>query len=339
MGRTLVRGHAGALTLLLAALLTGCSGDPGIVSDRDDLDAAVAVWTDPWVAPTTARVAGPSLGSNGRVDRVVGRRITPYAAGVRAATRAELAVATAHGWSPTSSTCGDTVEVALRGPRDELAQLVVTPDGGGAEAALQVVTRHHLDSSWRVPDAVARTCLDGASPTFEAPPLASAPIGGGSEEAGSEWEEDRTATDLVDAVDADGVLDGLGLAVSVPRVRDGVNRRQAPAAEASVPVRSLTDLADRLTGWRPTWATCGGRGPVLATFVREVADAYAVLAVQVGPDGATARVTLPMTEGPGGEWLDGIDGIDPRTCDDPSGPRRATGVPAVLPTDLTPLAD
>lgn len=339
MGRTVVRGHAVVLTLLAGAL-TGCSGDPGVVSDRDDLDAAVAVWTDPWVAPTTARVAGPSLGSNGRVDRVAGRRTTSYDAGVRATTRAELAVATAHGWSPTSSTCGDTVEVALAGPHDELAQLVVTPDGEGAQAALQVATRHHLDSSWRVPDAVARTCLDGTSPAFEAPPLTSAPIGGASEEDRAEWEEDRTSTDLVDAVDADGVLDGLGLSVTAPRVRDGVNRRQAPAAEASLPVRSLTELEQRLTGWRPTWAACGGRGPVLATFVREVADSYAVLAVQLDDDGATARVTLPMTEGPGGEWLDGIDGIDPRTCAAPTrGQREATGVPAVLPTDLTPLAD
>lgn len=335
----MVRGHAGVLTLVVAGLLGGCSGDPGIVSDRDDLDAAVRVWTDPWVAPTTARVAGPSLGSNGRVDRVAGRRTTTYDAGVRATTRAELAVATANGWSPTSSTCGDTVEVALAGPHEELAQLVVTPDDGGAEAALQVVTRHHLDASWRVPDPVARTCLDGSSPTFAAPPLTSAPIGGGTEEAGAEWEEDRTATDLVDAVDPDGVLGGLGLSVAAPRVDDGVNRRQAPSAEAQLPVRSLADLADRLTGWRPTWAACGGRGPVLATFVREVADAYAVLAVRLDADGATARVTLPMTEGPGGEWLDGVDGIDPRTCDRTAGPRRATGVPAVLPTDLTPLAD
>ncbi len=342
MGRAVVRRHA-LLSLLLAGAvagaLAGCSGDPGAVSDQDDLDAAVAVWSDPWVAPTTARVAGPALGSDGQVDRVVGRRTTPYATGVRAATRAELAVATAAGWSPTSSTCGDTVEVALAGPGDALAQLVVTPDGDGAAAAVQAVTRHHLDTSWTVPDPVARTCLDTTSPSFEPPPLASGPLGGTADEGAAEWESDRAASDLVDDVTADGVLDGLGLDVAVPSVRDGVNRRQAPAAEAEVATDSLRDLADRLTGWRPTYAACGGGGPVQATFVREVADAHAVIAVELHDARAQLRVTLPMTEGPVGEWLDGIDGIDPATCDGVGAraPRRATGVPAVLPSDLTPL--
>ncbi len=117
MGRAVVRGHAVALTLLSRRpVLAGCSGDPQVVSDRSDLDAAVAVWADPWVAPVSASVAGPALGSNGQVARVVARRSTPYAADVESATRTELRVAAGAGWQPTSSTCGDSVQVALVGP-------------------------------------------------------------------------------------------------------------------------------------------------------------------------------------------------------------------------------
>ncbi|MDR7253230.1 hypothetical protein J2X46_002215 [Nocardioides sp. BE266] len=343
MGRAVVRRHALVLSLLLAAALAACSSEPGLVSDAGDLDVAVSVWSDAWVAASHATVAGPSLGSNGQVDRVVARRETSYDAGVEAAARAELRVAAASGWETTSSTCGDTVEVALvSANEDALAQLVVTPDGEGASVALQVAARHHLDTVWKTPEPVDGTCLDGESPAFEAPPLASDPLREGEpEEREAEWEETDAAQDFVDAVNADPAMAALGVEVTVPKLDDGVNRRQAPGAEVDTTVESLQELAERLTGWRLTYAACGGGGPVRATFVQDIADGHAVVSAEVRPDGTTLRVTLPVTEGPTGEWLDGIQVLDPTACMQSEAPRRleAYGTPAVLPSVLTPIAD
>ena len=342
MGRAVVRGHALVLTLLVP-VLAACSGDAEPVSDADDLDAAVAVWSDPWVAPTSATVAGPSFGSDGLLDRTVARRETSYAVGVRAAARSELRVALEQGWATTSSTCTDTVQVALVSPdEDALAQLVVEPDGEGAQVAVQVAARHHLDSSWQAPDVVDGTCLDGGSDSsFVPPPLVGEALGSVRDDRDAEWQHSDPAEDFIDAVNDDPALQAIGLSVAVPRLDEGTNRRQAPAAEAEVDASSLQELAEQLSGWRLTFAACGGGGPVRATFVQDIADGHAVLAADVGPDGARVRVTLPMTEGPTGEWLDGIQVIDPSACMSSDSPRRleAYGTPAVLPTDLTPIAD
>lgn len=343
MGRAVVRGHALVLTLLLVPALAACSGDLELVSDADDLDAAVALWSDPWVAPTSATVAGPSLGSDGLVDRTVARRETSYAVGVRAAARSELRLALEQGWAATSSTCADTVQVAFVGPdEDALAQLVVEPDGAGATASLQVAARHHLDSSWKAPDAADGTCLDGGSAqSFVPPPLVGEAIGSVGEDRDAEWQTSDPAKDFIDVVNDDPALQALGLTVAVPRLDEGTSRRQAPAAEAETDAGSLHELAGQLSGWRLTFAACGGGGPVRATFVQDIADGHAVLGADVGPEGARVRVTVPMTEGPTGEWLDGIQVLDPSACMSSDAPRRveAYGTPAVLPTALTPIAD
>ncbi|GAA5106068.1 hypothetical protein GCM10023339_02610 [Alloalcanivorax gelatiniphagus] len=340
----MVRRHA-VLTLAAAAfLLGGCSDDPGITSDRADLESAVAVWSDPWVAPTSATVAGPALGSNGQVSRVVARRTTAYDRGVRSAAQSELHWAKSHGWSRTSSTCGDSVQVALVSPDGEaLAQLVVTPDGDGAEAAVQVVTRHHLDASWEVPGTIERTCLDTGSPPFEAPALASTPIGDAdaTDDTEASWEDDGADDALLEEAHADPALDALGLQVAAPGLEVGVNRRLAPAAEGTTDATTITDLAEQLPDWRLTYAACGGQGATLATFVRELGSGPAVVSARLDADGTSLRVTLPMTEGPDPTWLDDLVPLEGSAClgDTSRLPRHSGGTPAVLPTELTPIAD
>lgn len=343
MGRAVVRRHAVVLTLALSApLLAACSSEPEITSTQADLDAAIAVWNDSWVAATSATVAGPALGSNGQVNRVVARRTTTYASDVEAVVRAELDLALKSAWQPTSSTCGDSVQVALVGPGGSLAQLVVTPDGDEATAAVQVVTRHHLDADWSVPEAIAGTCLDGESPSFEAPPLQSAPMGDqDTDDDVAEWTDDGSDEDVVAAAAADPGLQALGITVPDTRLEAGVNRRQAPAAEADVAAGSLADLAAELgEGWRLTYAACGAGGPDRGTFLATLDDSVAVAAVSVSDGRAEVRVTLPTSQGPGGSWLgDGAD-LDPGvTClpTDADGPLLTYGSPAVLPSDLTPV--
>ena len=343
----MVRRHAvltGAVLtgLLTASALTACSTTPAITSDRTDLDAAVAAWTDRWVAPTSAMVAGPALGSNGQVSRVVARRTTDYAADVERATRSELRLALAAGWAPTSSTCGDTVQVALVGPdEDALAQLVVTPDGDGAAAAVQVVTPHHLDATWPTPEPIARTCLDTTSPPFEPPPLQSGPLGDADavDDGPAGWDDDASSSTLVDAVNADPALSALGLEVATSSLAAGVNRRRPPAGEGSAPPATLGALATELDGWVLTFAACGGRGPTLATFVRSFEGSPAVVTASLAPDGTGLRVTLPVAEGPDPAWLADPAPLADPTClgDTAALPRRSHGVPAVLPTDLTPI--
>lgn len=346
MGRAVVRGHAVVLTLALAApALAGCSAGPRIVSDGSDLDAAAAVWSDPWVAPTSATVAGPALGSDGQVTRVVGRRSTAYATGVEVAARAEVDLAADAGWRPTSSTCGTTVQVALVGPDDALAQLVVTPDGGSATAALQVVVPHHLDTGWEAPDPVADTCLDGRATGFVPPPLQSRPVGEeDADDVGTDaaaWPDDRPDDGAVAAASSDPGLVALGLRVVAPRLETGVNRRRAPAAEATVTARSLARLARRLAGWDLTYAACGAGGPVRATFARDLDGSPAVLSVSLAGGDAQVRVVLPATDGPAPGWLDGLEPLDPTTaCAEPDDSLlEVLGVPAVLPDALTRVVD
>ena len=229
MGRAAVRRQALLLTALLLPTLAACSDDAELASDTSDLDAAIVVWSDPWVAPTTATVAGPALGSDGMLDRVVARRETSYDTGVRATARVELGAARAAGWSPTSSTCTDRVEVALASrDGDAVARLVVSRERPGSVAELQVAARHHLDSSWQAPDAVDATCLDDdAAPTFVAPPLSGEALGGVTDDRDAEWQHSDPAEDFVEAVDDDPSMQDLGVTVAVPRLQDGVNRRQA----------------------------------------------------------------------------------------------------------------
>ncbi|NYE36460.1 hypothetical protein F4692_001593 [Nocardioides cavernae] len=340
----MVRRHAGLLSLALGvALLSGCSGDPAIGSDARDLEVARSVWADPWVAPTAARVAGPALGSNGQVVRLVARRTTSYAKDVAAAAQSELHWAKSVGWVRTSSTCGDTVQVALTSPTgDALAQLVVTPDGDGARAAVEVVARHHLDRTWPTPEPIARTCLDTTSPPFEPPPIQSRPLGDASAEddTTAAW-GDAEDSRLVDAVDGDPALRALGLRVSAPRLEAGVNRRLAPVAEATTTAPDLGTLAGRLDGWTLTYAACGGGGTTLATFARAYDEGWAVLGASLTSDGVDLRLTLPVIGGPDPVGLEKVEPLQNSAClaDTNRLPRHSGGVPAVLPSDLTPIAE
>jgi hypothetical protein len=343
MGRAVVRRHAVVLTLgLTAPLLAGCSSGPSFSSDKDDLVAATSVWSDAWVAPTAATVAGPALGSNGQVDRVVGRRTTTYAADVEAVVRAELDLAAKSAWAPTSSTCGDSVQVALAGPGDALAQLVVTPDGEASKAAIQAVTRFHLDSDWPVPDTIDGTCLDGESPGFEAPPLQSAPMGDRDPGEVAEWADDRTDDRVVAAAAADPGLEALGIRVADTRLEGGMNRRRAPAAEVQVAADTLADLAGELgPGWQLTYAACGADGPSRGTFMSVLDGLPAVAAVSLSDGEADVRVTLTTAQGPDGYWLSETAVLDPGIAclpRDASGPLLTYGSPAVLPGSLTPIA-
>jgi hypothetical protein len=227
----------------------------------------------------------------------------------------------------------------VRGPGDAVAQLVVTRDGASSEAALQVATPHHLDTDWAPPAPADSTCVDGDAPTFEPPPLQSAPLGDDdTDEDRAEWSA-ASAADVVGVANADPALAGLGVEVPAPTLREGVNRRRAPVAEADTAIGSLEELASQLPGWDLTYVVCGGTGPVRATFLH--AGLPAVLAAEVRPEGTTLRVTLPMPEGPQGDWLADLEPLDPATCptgDAPSAPT-TYGIPAVLPTELTPIAD
>ncbi|SEC10782.1 hypothetical protein SAMN04489844_1693 [Nocardioides exalbidus] len=340
----MVRGHALVLTLALALpALAGCSSDPEITSDRSDLERAVAVWSDPWVAPDSATVAGPALGSNGQVTRVVARRLTTYDTDAAAAARSELRLAEEAGWSPTSSTCGDAVQMALAGPDGAVAILSVNPDGTGAQAGVRALTRHHLDTRWSVPDEIARTCLDGESPLFEAPPLQSAPLGDeDADEDVAAWSDDP-GSDVVDAANADPALDALGVRLASPRLEPGVNRRRAPVTELDVASGTVADLSARLPGWQLTYAACGGGGATRATFVRTIDGLPAVVDATFARNGAQLRITLTMAEGPDGDWVTELQPLDPSVTCAPTdlevGPRQSSGMPAVLPSDLTPIAD
>ncbi len=196
------------------------------------------MWRDPWVAPTVAMAPGPGLGTDGWVTRVVGGRTTSYAVPVEAAATAELAAAAEAGWFPTSSECGTNLSVALAGPDDALATLVVTPSGDGSEVRVAALAPHHLDDDWTAPEAVERTCLDGAPSDLAELPESSEPLRTAElpdvESVG--WESDELTDDdaaLREEVNAD--LASREIAEIPPLgLRAGENWRRAPGTEASV---------------------------------------------------------------------------------------------------------
>ena len=345
MGRAVVRRHAVVLTALLAAPVAGCSdATPGALdSNAGDYAAANAVWRDPWVAPTVAMAPGPGLGTDGWVTRVVGGRTTSYAVPVEAAATAELAAAAEAGWFPTSSECGTNLSVALAGPDDALATLVVTPSGDGSEVRVAALAPHHLDDDWTAPEAVERTCLDGAPSDLAELPESSEPLRTAElpdvESVG--WESDELTDDdaaLREEVNAD--LASREIAEIPPLgLRAGENWRRAPGTEASVVADDLTDLGSTLEGWTLTWTACGGGAPTRATYVRSFDHGPAVAYATLVDGRASVRFTLPIPEAPADDSVADLAPLTGSSCMGEVDELTVTGTPAVLPTELTPVAD
>lgn len=341
----MVRRHAVLTALVgLAAALTGCSdATPGALdSDARDYAAASAVWQDPWVAPTAAMVAGPALGTNAWVTRVVGGRTTPYAVPPEAAAAAELAVATASGWSATSSECGAGVSINLAGPDGALAALVVTPSGGGSAVRVAALTRHHLDDDWEVPEPATGTCLDGGPSDLAELPESSEPQRSAElpEAESVEWEADNLPEDdgaLRDEVNAELAAIDLGEIPSLV-LSTGENYRRAPATEVTISAADLAEVAQTLDGWTLTWTACGGGAPTRATYVRSFDHGPAVAYATLIGGKALLRFTLPIAEAPSGAVVAGLVALDDASCLGEVDELTVVGTPAVLPTELTPIA-
>ena len=300
------------------------------------------MWRDPWVAPTVAMAPGPGLGTDGWVTRVVGGRTTSYDVPVEPAATAELTAAAEAGWFPTSSACGGTLSVALVGPDGALATLVVSPSGGGSEVRVAALTPHHLDDDWSVPDAVDRTCLDGGPSDLVELPESSEPLRTAelpdAESVG--WESDELTDDdvaLREEVSAD--LESKEIAAIPPLgLNTGENWRRAPGTEASVVADGLTALGSTLEGWTLTWTACGGGAPTRATYARSFDHGPAVAYATLVGDRASLRVTLPIPEAPADDSVTDLAPLTTSPCMGEVDELTVTGTPAILPTELTPVA-
>ena len=340
--------HSGArsamVLVVLGAFASGCSTTDDLGSDSSDVVAATHVWTDPWVAPTDATIAGPGFGSNGFVSRTVGIRNTTYEAPVRAVAAGELALALEAGWMPTSSACDETVVIALAagGGSSATALLTVAPEDRSTVARVEAYTPHHLDTDRTQPAPVEQTCLDTGVDDLVPPVADSVPersddppdTGSPSWKRGAPSADER---DVLDRLAADPALSRLGAKVFVSDLSTGNNRRSAYGTEITTSATTLDELVGQLPGWDLTYAACGGGGPVRATFLGT--DLDVVLAATIDDDGAAVAVTTPIVEGPVPTWLDDIVPLDESRCLD--GTRDALvadGTPAVLPTSLTPIA-
>ncbi len=339
------------LALALPLVLGGCGRLPGAFStDMSDYAAAERIWQDPWVAPDArVGVAGGAWGSNGEVDRFVGSRTTPYTRSVRLVAGAELAIAEEAGWLPTSSTCGENISIALAGPADAVASLVVEPSRRGSVAAVRALTPHHLDDDWSVPDVVTRTCLStgdqgDAAQTYVEPRLGSEPLRSSPlpDQDEVSWRKDElSAADatLLDEVSADLVTRDLP-AVPTPTLDTGVNRRSGAAMQVDVDSTTLTELSKTLDGWDLTFTACGGGGPIRATYVGSFEHGSAVVSATLFDGANTLTVRLPVTEGPPPPAVEDLPPLTASPCfDGEVDALTVLGTPAVLPTDLTPIRD
>lgn len=330
MRRRAVAVAAGGL-LLATGGLTGCSwGSGATYPDATDLHRAVAVWQDPWVAPTIVGTAAPTSGPDA-AERLVGTRLTSWGTtDLTAALSAEVAGGVAAGWGlhAVDCTAGTAYLVAglvdgrpsdLDAVRSALVQ--ARPDGDGTTVTVEVLVPHHRDGSWPAPPSAlesADTCLGGATtgaagsapatgaPTagpFVDPPGEDADILDGDGAEGDpdverpEWPS-STASDetraLVADVAADGWVAGLDTPLELPRPSDRGWRRDAPQATSVLAEVAGATAAARLGTVLADVAAAGdGWEP---TFVAcDPTDPTAPAAAALRRTSAAGTATLTLT--------------------------------------------
>ncbi len=154
------------------------------------------------------------------------------------------------------------------------------------------------------------------------------------------WESDELTDDdaaLREEVNAD--LASREIAEIPPLgLRAGENWRRAPGTEASVVADDLTDLGSTLEGWTLTWTACGGGAPTRATYVRSFDHGPAVAYATLVDGRASVRFTLPIPEAPADDSVADLAPLTGSPCMGEVDELTVTGTPAVLPTELTPVA-
>ncbi len=340
-------------------VLAGCGQDPAGLPTSADYSRAEQAWSDPWLAPATASVPEAGWGSpDGYVRREAGSRTTAYSTGsAQQALQREVDVARAGGWRLTGAVCGvePTATLALgEGLEDGMAATVVArSEGPVVEVTVTGYVPHHLDRTWPSPEAVDVTCAaDGGSPdgVEDVEDLAlGLPLDGADDPAEpgvTAWQRDERDTAeqaLVDAVNADAWVSGLGLVVGGDLTADDA-RRRAPTATTSTRA-PLAAVVDDMTGWDLTWVACG-RGRATEATARLVADDGVAVARLSGVRRRTeVTVTLPVAETPSPTWVAEVAVLeDPPCLDGPAGGPGDTGdtvagVPVSLVGQAQPVAD
>ncbi len=184
-----------AVVVCTVGLIIACTTTPksgAWFGNPTDLARAQAIWTDPWAAPTTTKVAQYESAQSGVLDRTVGKRVTDSTGGTaRARVSDEVSAALTSGWQLVGVACttvgsggsaaGGTVEPThveallqrASGEIDRAATATVQSaravDGGATiYTTVTVTVPHHLDTWW--PRAVATppeaTCL-GTGPSVD----------------------------------------------------------------------------------------------------------------------------------------------------------------------------
>lgn len=315
------RAAAAAALVVAAGGLAGCSwGSGATYPDATDLERAVAVWQDPWAAPTIVGTAAPTSGPDA-AERLVGTRLTSWGTtDLTAALAAEVAGGTDAGWTlhAVDCTAGTAYLVAglvdgrpsdLDAVRSALVQ--ARPDGDGTTVTVEVLVPHHRDGSWPAPPPAldpTATCLAGKTassapargvPTagpFLAPPGEDRGILGGAGAEGDpdverpEWPSsdasDATRA-LVAEVAADGWVAGLDAPLELPRSSDRDWRRDAPQVTSVLAEVAGATAAERL-------------GTVLADVARDSDDWEATyVACDPSDPAAPAAASLRRTAAAG----------------------------------------
>lgn len=357
---------------MAALVLASCSSAPGShYTTEVDAERARAAWTDPWAAPSSVALPGVVYGSNGLLDREVGERTTAYPR-LRTAEALALEVGAAgeHGWALVAVDCGAGTAVLTRGDSVDdgvLARVAAVPsgDGTGSEVGVELSVAHHLDGAWPAlpPVSASRTCLGGAperpAPAavaeavedLDAGPLPGPDrVGDVDDDPDHEWDRDQL-TDAEQAL-ADVLADDPWVRADRPWGGPDLDEGDASRSAQQVEWTGGTERAGRdprlvlraaLTGadgWEPTYAACSADGPAVATLRRVVGGTAAVARVEAVGDGTwTARVVMPVPEGPDPGWVADVPVLSGRTClgGAPLGDGLTIeGVPVALPTSLTP---
>ncbi|MBM6403344.1 hypothetical protein JQN72_03695 [Phycicoccus sp. CSK15P-2] len=337
---------AAALAATVALSLGGCSPAPGGASypDQDDLRAARAAWTDPWLAldtDTTTPAPGPV---EGVVRQVVGSREWEVPAGGDSRA-AELEAAEAAGWStaagcPTSGDGATTVLTRSAEPDTLLAALEVLPGDATHPTKVTVTAfaRHHLVPDWPPPgcDGSPSGRLDGAArddiPAVDVPSF-------------PEGDDPAGLDDAAGALGADPLLQRVGLALDRTGPLEQAYQR-VPVGTAEVADPDLAGVARQAAsdGWTLTFSRCRD-GAAQAVELRRAADGGAVAALRLtavavpgggaGSVSARAVLTRPEYGGPPAPAADAPVSPCWEGAEPPAG--GATGTPWFAPTLAVPL--